>query len=363
MIEQSDPTKNKEYSQALAKLYGNGGIRFEDLGSTISDYLTKFHKLKQKKQIPSPRNDFMRYQNIGDFMSVVDEYPDPDSDKQEANRGSAKEYYNDDEIRVIVPEDEAAACYYGQGTRWCTAAKNNNMFNTYNEDGPMYIVIPKHPKHPGEKYQLHFESNQFMDAGDNPVSVSDLVKQYPSMRQAFARQGQEFGMISLMSDEDKDKMAEQGQAYIQAHGVDQGDGIVTVSLNQANAAANELYVDSRVANLVNAASSSHDFGFPTSSEEGDLISAYAIIDTKNKDNTWLVWASIDYDGLITPGQGQYYEQGDVPPKDKQMASIVIRIGKLLELVVDDEYTDFDNEEDPWAKQNQVLADLRQKFGD
>jgi hypothetical protein len=77
-------------------------------------------------------------------------------------------------VRIVVPEDQNAACYYGQGTRWCTAAtKGSNYFGHYSKEGPLYILLPKQPKYDGEKYQLHFESEQFMD--ENDYAVDDIV--------------------------------------------------------------------------------------------------------------------------------------------------------------------------------------------
>jgi uncharacterized protein YjgD (DUF1641 family) len=363
MIEQSDPTKNKEYSQGLAKLYSNGGIRFEDLGSTISDYLTKFHKLKVKRMIPPPYNDFLRYAKITDVMDVVDQLPDPDSDKQETNKGSAKEYFNNEEIRVIIPEDETAACYYGQGTRWCTAAKNHNMFDHYASIGTLYIIIPKHPERPGEKYQIHFEENQCMDPSDTPVSISSLVERFPSMRKAFAKQGKEFGIISLMSDEEQAKLSAKGEAYIQAHGVDHGDGIVTVSLNEPNAEIQDYSVNSRVANLVNAVSSKFDFNIPVGDPgEGNIVAAYAVIDTKSgKDNTFIVWGEISYDGQVTVHCGKQYDD-HLEPHNLTMRKVIEDISELLNVVLDSEEVDFDRD-DPWEVHNEALEQLRQKFGD
>ena len=71
-----------------------------------------------------------------------------------------------------------AACYYGQGTRWCTAADSNNMFDRYNQDGDMYILIPTKPKYEGEKYQVHPASGQYMDEQDRDVEADDLVKRF-----------------------------------------------------------------------------------------------------------------------------------------------------------------------------------------
>lgn len=229
-IEDSDPTRNKEYVQALANLYSKGGIRFEDLGSTVADYIAKFHKLKQKRMIPSPRNDFMRYTDIGDFMSVVDEYPNPD-EKELVDKGESKVYYEDSEIRIIVPEDRTAACYYGQGTRWCTAGRTGNMFNTYHNQGPLYIILPKKPKlERGEKYQFHFESGQYMDAADRPVTLKYIVANYPSLTKAFAQQAKQFGEVDLMTPEQARPYVKLNKFKFEEYSNDLGNGIRSINV-------------------------------------------------------------------------------------------------------------------------------------
>ena len=194
-IEVGDPTKQKKYTQTLARMYANGLIRWEDIGSTMRDYLTKFHTLNLKKMIPSPRNDFNRYSDLGDFYSVVDEYPDPE-EREKKSKGDAKEVYKDANVRIIQPEDVNAACYYGQGTRWCTAADSNNMFDRYNQEGPMYILIPTKATHEGEKYQIHPESGQYMDEQDRPIETQDLIDRF----------GEDFMAWLLKADPDLKKM-------------------------------------------------------------------------------------------------------------------------------------------------------------
>lgn len=364
-LERADPTKNKEYTQGLAKLYANGGLKMEDASSTLADYLARFHKLKTKRMVPPPYNDFLRYTRVRDMMDVVDQLPDPDADTKQVDKGTAHEYYSDEQMRVIVPEDESAACYYGQGTRWCTAAKQHNMFDAYNSDGPMYIIIPKKPQHTGEKYQLHFESLQFMDEKDQKVSAQMLVDRFPSIRTAFARQGKEFGIISFLSDEDRNELSKQGQAYIKSHGRDQGDGIVTVSLNEPNSDVEEFFVNSRVANMVNAASSWADWNFPTSDPgEGNVIAAYAVIDTKSgpMDNTWIVWGEIDYNGYVTTEIAQHYtkDTGQLPTNPIMKTSCE-EIEKMLSVILDTE-GDYEGD-DPFENNRRVLQQLKQKYGD
>lgn len=179
-FEEADPTNNKQYVQWIARTYlkdPNGQLE-DVIDGHLWQYLTKFYKLVQRKKIPSPRNDINGYTNFGDFMGVLDEYPDPDKAELK-DKGKAFTLYDDANFRVIVPQDEPASCYYGQGSRWCTSGtKGNNMFKYYNSIAPILIALPKNPKYPGEKYQLHFG----VSIDDNPVKsdsdVDDIVDAY-----------------------------------------------------------------------------------------------------------------------------------------------------------------------------------------
>ena len=179
-IEVGDPTKQKKYTQALARMYANGLIKWEDIGSTMRDYLTKFTKLALKKKLKPEHTDFNRFKDLKSFYDAVDTYPDPEEDQEVKDKGEAKEVFNNEEVRIIRPDNEQAACYYGQGTRWCTAARDHNMFDRYNTDGPMYIILPKNPKYDGEKYQFHPMSDQYMNEKDYEVSPQELLNRFPS---------------------------------------------------------------------------------------------------------------------------------------------------------------------------------------
>jgi hypothetical protein len=176
-IENADPTPNKQYVPWLAKMYseGNYGSDLEDLKSTTKDALIKFEMLKNRRQLPAPRNDIMRYTNIGDFLSVMDEYPTPNELEKVVDKGHATEIFKNNDVRIIVPQDVTAACYYGRGTRWCTASKNNNMFQSYKDSGDLFILIPTKPEYNGEKYQIHFGDIQFMNEQDRDVDPLYLI--------------------------------------------------------------------------------------------------------------------------------------------------------------------------------------------
>ena len=196
-FEEADPTNNKQYVQWIARTYlkdPNGQLE-DVIDGHLWQYLTKFNKLVQRKKIPSPRNDINGYTNFGDFMGVLDEYPDPDKAELK-DKGKAFTLYDDENFRVIVPQDEPASCYYGQGSRWCTSGtKGNNMFNYYNGIAPILIALPKNPKYPGEKYQLHFG----VSIDDHPMKsdydVDDYINQNDDMSDLGLDEVLEYGQI------------------------------------------------------------------------------------------------------------------------------------------------------------------------
>ena len=47
------------------------------------------------------------------------------------------------EYILVRPKSANASIKYGQGTRWCTAAKNNNYFNGYARDGYLFYLLRK----------------------------------------------------------------------------------------------------------------------------------------------------------------------------------------------------------------------------
>jgi len=72
--------------------------------------------------------------------------------------------------QLAIPETQEASCELGRGTKWCTAAAKDNMFDQYSEDGPLYVWRDKN----GKKYQFHFETAQFMDSKDVPIDARTI---------------------------------------------------------------------------------------------------------------------------------------------------------------------------------------------
>ena len=286
MIEKGDPTKNKQYSQWLARMYSKNIIPLEDIQSKMFDALNKYHTLKLRKKIKPEHADINQMKRPVDLLQAMADYEDPE--EQVVDKGQAKEIYADSSIRVIVPKDEAAACYYGQGTRWCTAAKSNNMFKHYHQSGDMYIVIPKNPKHAGEKYQLHLHSKQFMDEQDRPIDLYKFVQEYPTIREVsvITKWAKYKNVPALMNDDDYKEWKERSQKNLKFAGVSLNDDFYTLNLNAPGGNfINDWTVDSLIELGVMKSQDWSNLG-----QESGL--AYAVIDKKSNDCVAVV--AMDY---------------------------------------------------------------------
>ena len=171
----SDPTWNSQkpdkmgkFSKWLLTLYRLKRIKLEDLYKA-HEYLSYFVKYNNLL----PNKDINTYKSLSDLYTVIKQYIDnPNQPKSKSDeirniKKGAEKVYEDNQWLIIIPHTKEASCYYGKGTQWCTAAdKGNNMFDSYNKQGPLFININKKTN---EKYQFHFETDSFMDETDTPI--------------------------------------------------------------------------------------------------------------------------------------------------------------------------------------------------
>jgi hypothetical protein len=153
----------------------------------IKDDLSKFHKLKMSNKLPAELRDINKF-NLDKLLEYIfNNYSDEESlskSQEIKNIKSEVEKYDFPQWTVIVPKTEEASCYYGKGTRWCTAATDGrNYFDSYNSRGKLWILISKDD--PKEKYQLHFEDGQFMDVMDRDYPLSEILNTDDKLFQFF----------------------------------------------------------------------------------------------------------------------------------------------------------------------------------
>jgi hypothetical protein len=174
-LESMDPTNGKML-QWLVNQYAAGIFKLEDaprVSTALADFNAKKRSL-EKKDI----NQYKRLSDLEDAVEDTKEVSSKKQQKQEIKTQGADTVFESDAYSIVKLKTEEAACAYGKGTRWCTAADKNNMFNQYNAAGPLYVILD-HANN--RKFQLHFGYDQFMDEQDDPVVLSDLITQYPAI--------------------------------------------------------------------------------------------------------------------------------------------------------------------------------------
>lgn len=180
-----DPTKGK-YALWIVRLASTHETlpRYEDMGR-VTDALQEFDQLKKsgffvRNKDQAQFADINRFKTLSELEGFLDKISTEDSmsnnqmdkakEKQFLADGEVEILLNNDTVKMVVPRSQAAAMYYGRNTRWCTAAKTNNMFEHYADDGDLYIVMDKKNN---RRWQLHFESRQYMDERDHPIENWD----------------------------------------------------------------------------------------------------------------------------------------------------------------------------------------------
>lgn len=172
--------------------YINGAFHYGDIDKVKAD-LAKFEKYKNKKSLiadgilKSGDINSYNYNNLKQDLDKIDDNniqnlgSSARKNAIEQGKDEADKVYEDEDWIVVIPKTQAAAMYWGKDTKWCTAADSkNNMFNTYNKKGPLFIAINKH--NPKEKYQACFEAGEYKDINDNDGRVPKDTKVFEFLK-------------------------------------------------------------------------------------------------------------------------------------------------------------------------------------
>jgi hypothetical protein len=197
-----DPTGNKKLTFWLVNNYAYGRIkRFEDIASRAIPELLKFKALLNKPNLNPPLQirDINQIKGLQNLEKIISFYPDLETvSNKERDNQIENEFYeleeaelllNNNELKVVIPWTTKASCFFGIGTKWCTAAKTNNTFMQYSKkDDPLFIFIVKGTN---EKYQFSFESEQFMDENDEELNPLFLFKRFPILAKVMSPKSNE----------------------------------------------------------------------------------------------------------------------------------------------------------------------------
>jgi predicted nucleic acid-binding Zn-ribbon protein len=145
-------------------------VNFEDIYSQLASALETFDKISNNL----PLTDINQYRDVNQLLNAISEHKNKIRREIESHPGGNL-VYEDDRFYVVNPLTHEASCYYGKGTKWCTAATGDEHFIKYNGEGKLFYVIDKRLQTSDPYYKVailrNFDGGEsYWDARDNSFS-------------------------------------------------------------------------------------------------------------------------------------------------------------------------------------------------
>jgi hypothetical protein len=169
------------------------------LDEKIKDTLKKFVSIGPNLQI----KDINQYKTFAELYSAIEEYETRIRRTVKSIEG-ADIVFENDQFTVVAPLTTTASCYYGAGTKWCTASSaDNTHFNNYMKDGKLFYILDKTKPTSDRFYKVallkKFEGDEsYFDAPDDKftsgwiMGTNELarIKQYIDLyiREKYAKE-------------------------------------------------------------------------------------------------------------------------------------------------------------------------------
>ena len=120
------------------------------------------------------KKDLYQYSDRQEVIDALEAWKKEKTRNIETHKES-EVVFEDDRFKVVVPKSHTASCYYGAGTKWCTATKDSdNHFTNYDKDGKLFYILDKSAPTSDKYYKVALNktykgSNTFYDATDSSI--------------------------------------------------------------------------------------------------------------------------------------------------------------------------------------------------
>lgn len=172
----ADPTPNHKYVDWTLRTWETGAFQWEDIRSRqhsrVADQLKRFELNKHRIPDPAMRS-LLKYRSPGELDDIMDRHNVPRtvsefdlSSNQHKKLLMAKARLESHHIKLgngvtmDIPLTQFSSCILGRNTRWCTAARQDNLFADYAEYGPLLILtLPT-----GQRFQGHADIHDYVSS-------------------------------------------------------------------------------------------------------------------------------------------------------------------------------------------------------
>ena len=113
-------------------------VNFDETFGKTAQALNKFEKISSNL----PVTDLFQYKSVGQLLGAISEYEGRQRRNVKKVEGG-NVVYDDGRYFVVNPLTHESSCYYGKGTKWCTAAETDTHFKRYNDDGKLFYILDR----------------------------------------------------------------------------------------------------------------------------------------------------------------------------------------------------------------------------
>ncbi len=167
-------SSNQKFLNFLGKVISSENLN-EDL-TKAKIAIEKFIRFQKNLE----QKDINQYETLKDISDAIIKHENKVRRDVKQIDG-ADVVYEDDRFTVISPKTHDASCYYGTGSKWCTAAKSSEAhFQTYNRDGKLFYFLDKKAKSGSRFYKVallqKYDGTQtFFDAPDESFKTGWIL--------------------------------------------------------------------------------------------------------------------------------------------------------------------------------------------
>jgi hypothetical protein len=123
---------------------------FDESLSKAEKVVEKFIKYQQALET----RDINQFKSLEEIITAINNHENKVRRTVKSVDG-ADVVYEDDRFTVVTPQTHKASCYYGAGTKWCTASMNGSShFDNYNVDGKLFYILDKKAKSNDKYYKV-----------------------------------------------------------------------------------------------------------------------------------------------------------------------------------------------------------------
>ena len=171
---------NHKYLEWITKNWSPTDVEGDEITHNLKEILlavSKFDTQNQRLKI----KDLNQYKNLEQLFDTLQELGQTARRTVEIS-DEVDRIYEDNRFVVVVPKTHKSSCYYGAGTKWCTASKDTDShFSNYKSNGELYYIIDKTLPTSSPYYKVALNkkiaglTEDFWDVQDKPITDTTKI--------------------------------------------------------------------------------------------------------------------------------------------------------------------------------------------